>query len=79
MLVNPLASKRAIEQITQKEEERDKRGERIAQFIGVREERNLQRPLELPIHGSQKAYYEIYECKNHKGSKAIALLHIHNI
>jgi hypothetical protein len=45
----------------------------------VREERNLQRPLELPIHSSQKAYYEIYECKNHKGSKSIALLHIHNI
>jgi hypothetical protein len=79
VLVNPLAAERAIEQITQKEEERDKRCERISQLIGVRQKGDLQRPLKLAVHRSQKAHNEIYERKHHEGPESIALLHIHNI
>ena len=57
--VDPFSTQRAIDQISEEEEEGYHGGERVAEGVGVGEERHLQRALELAVDRSEEAYDKI--------------------
>ena len=76
-LVNPFPSKPAVQKVPEEEEEGEHRGEGVLHVPCVLKERNLQRPLQLPVDSCQEPNQKVYEGQEDKGAKTVCFCLLH--